>query len=622
MDRRSFLATGATVALLPLAEAPALAAPPPRAAATPSSTAVRGHLPGAGAHFARARHLARPRQGPQRRRSSRSSRRGPAPVAAARGPGAQPPRHRRGSKAIGPATPVRRRQAQPRGRDLLARRPRPMPRRAGTSTAPSGPIRSSSRAAPISTLPTSSTPRTRSTMPSDAEAYLSRLQPVRDHARQRHRRAARAGRARLPRAGLVDRPGARPDAQAARRRAGRQHDGRIDRQAHRREGHRAATGAARATEIVAAAVYPALDRQIAAMETLRPTSRPGDGAWRLPNGDAIYAEALRQATTTNFTPAEVHQMGLAQVAEIIAPDRHDPQEPGLYPGHRRRAPGRAQQGSRRSSTPTRDAGRAELLASLNAGVKDMYGRLPQAFATVPSAAARDPPRAAGNPGRRVQRLLPPRLARWLAPGDLLHQPQGHRRLAEIFAADAHLSRGRPRPSSADQHRAGIEGHSDAAQARLLLGLFRRLGALRRAARRRARRLSQRPARPRRLPPVVPVPRRAAGGRHRPPHQALEPRAGDRLHGRDHRLRARRARSARSSATARRSARRAATRSATSPGSARATDAQADARRPSSTSSSSTRCCKEGAMPLSILERRIRERTAALAGGRASRTERG
>jgi uncharacterized protein (DUF885 family) len=32
-----------------------------------------------------------------------------------------------------------------------------------------------------------------------------------------------------------------------------------------------------------------------------------------------------------------------------------------------------------------DAGRAELLASLNAGVKDMYGRLPQAFATVPSA---------------------------------------------------------------------------------------------------------------------------------------------------------------------------------------------------------------------------------------------
>ena len=74
----------------------------------------------------------------------------------------------------------------------------------------------------------------------------------------------------------------------------------------------------RATDIVAKAVYPALDRQIAAMERLRPTSRPGDGAWRLPNGEAIYAEALRQATTTNFSPEEVHQMGLQQVAEISA----------------------------------------------------------------------------------------------------------------------------------------------------------------------------------------------------------------------------------------------------------------------------------------------------------------
>src|SRR5213078_2424550 len=64
----------------------------------------------------------------------------------------------------------------------------------------------------------------------------------------------------------------------------------------------------RATDIVAKAIYPALDRQITAMEKLKPTSRPGDGAWRLPNGEAIYAEALRQATTTSFTPAEVHQM--------------------------------------------------------------------------------------------------------------------------------------------------------------------------------------------------------------------------------------------------------------------------------------------------------------------------
>jgi uncharacterized protein (DUF885 family) len=140
----------------------------------------------------------------------------------------------------------------------------------------------------------------------------------------------------------------------------------------------------RATDIVAKAVYPALDRQIAAMEKLRPTSRPGDGAWRLTNGEAIYAEALRQATTTNFTPTEVHQMGLQQVAEISAEIDKILRSQGYTQGS---------VGERIATLnkdlkqlyPDTDAGRAELLASLNAGVKDMYGRLPQAFATVPSA---------------------------------------------------------------------------------------------------------------------------------------------------------------------------------------------------------------------------------------------
>ena len=140
----------------------------------------------------------------------------------------------------------------------------------------------------------------------------------------------------------------------------------------------------RATDIVSKAIYPALDRQIAAMERLKPTSRPGDGAWRLPNGEAIYAEALRQATTTNFSPAEVHQMGLTQVAEISAELDKILRSQGYTQGGvgERLA---ALNKDPKQLYPETDAGRAELLASLNAGVKDMYVRLPQAFATVPSA---------------------------------------------------------------------------------------------------------------------------------------------------------------------------------------------------------------------------------------------
>jgi uncharacterized protein (DUF885 family) len=139
----------------------------------------------------------------------------------------------------------------------------------------------------------------------------------------------------------------------------------------------------RATDIVAKAVYPALDRQIAAMEKLKPTTRAGDGAWRLTDGDAIYAEALRQATTTNFSPAEVHQMGLSQVAEISSQiDAILKSE-----GHTQGSVGERLAALNKDPAqlyPDTDSGRADLIAGLNAGVKDMYGRLPNAFATLPN----------------------------------------------------------------------------------------------------------------------------------------------------------------------------------------------------------------------------------------------
>jgi uncharacterized protein (DUF885 family) len=140
----------------------------------------------------------------------------------------------------------------------------------------------------------------------------------------------------------------------------------------------------RATDIVAKNVYPALDRQIAAMEKLKPTTKPGDGAWRLPNGDTIYAEALRQATTTNFSPDEVHRMGLSQVAEISAQIDAILKSQGYTQGSVGERLAALNKDPKQLYADS-NAGRAELLAGLNAGVKDMYGRLPRAFATVPSA---------------------------------------------------------------------------------------------------------------------------------------------------------------------------------------------------------------------------------------------
>lgn len=140
---------------------------------------------------------------------------------------------------------------------------------------------------------------------------------------------------------------------------------------------------ASAAAIVESQIYPALDRQIALMEKLRPTTRPGDGAQRLSNGDAIYAAALQQATTTNFTPDEVHRLGLAQVAEISAALDTILKGAGLSQGT---VGERLDQLNRRPDQlyAATDEGRAALLESLNLGVKNMYAKLPQAFATIPT----------------------------------------------------------------------------------------------------------------------------------------------------------------------------------------------------------------------------------------------
>jgi uncharacterized protein (DUF885 family) len=138
----------------------------------------------------------------------------------------------------------------------------------------------------------------------------------------------------------------------------------------------------RAAKVIAGEVYPALDRQIAAVTALKPATRRGDGIWRVPNGAEIYAAALAEATTTNYSPEEVHQIGLQQVAEITAQLDTILRAAGYTSGSvgdRLTALNKAPD----QLYANTDAGRAELIAGLNEGVKAMYAKLPQAFATLP-----------------------------------------------------------------------------------------------------------------------------------------------------------------------------------------------------------------------------------------------
>lgn len=140
---------------------------------------------------------------------------------------------------------------------------------------------------------------------------------------------------------------------------------------------------ARATAVVETKVYPALDRQAALIKALRPTTHEGDGLWRVPRGDEIYAAALKQSTTTDLPPDEVHRMGLAQVAEITAQLDTILKAQGMTAGTvgARLAALNVNPDQLYSGTPE---GKAALIAGLNEGVKAMYAKLPQAFATVPN----------------------------------------------------------------------------------------------------------------------------------------------------------------------------------------------------------------------------------------------
>ncbi len=76
--------------------------------------------------------------------------------------------------------------------------------------------------------------------------------------------------------------------------------------------------AARAREIVTAKVFPALDRQIAALKALQPKATHDAGVWKFRDGADYYRWSLKVNTTVDRPPGEVHQLGLDQGAAIDA----------------------------------------------------------------------------------------------------------------------------------------------------------------------------------------------------------------------------------------------------------------------------------------------------------------
>jgi uncharacterized protein (DUF885 family) len=163
--------------------------------------------------------------------------------------------------------------------------------------------------------------------------------------------------------------------------------------------------AAEAEKIVREQVFPALDRQRALVRELRAKATHDAGVWRLPEGEAYYATAAEGYTTVSMTGDEIHKLGLEQVAEIESRIDAILKGEGMSQGS---VGERLVALNKRPDQlyPNTDEGKEALLNQLRAQVAAMYKRLPEAFATLPKAPVevrRVPPSIqAGAPGGYYQ----------------------------------------------------------------------------------------------------------------------------------------------------------------------------------------------------------------------------
>jgi uncharacterized protein (DUF885 family) len=143
-----------------------------------------------------------------------------------------------------------------------------------------------------------------------------------------------------------------------------------------------ATLLAEAERAITDSFYPAYRKLLEYETGLEARARTTDGVWDLPDGDAYYAYRLRDQTTSNMTPEEVHAFGLSEVARITGEVEAILDPMGVPPGKI----------GERIMTLSHDpkyafsddeAGRAKIMAGYHSILDEMWDHLPEAFSLLP-----------------------------------------------------------------------------------------------------------------------------------------------------------------------------------------------------------------------------------------------
>ncbi len=113
-------------------------------------------------------------------------------------------------------------------------------------------------------------------------------------------------------------------------------------------------------------------------EEYEPNGRNDPGLWALPDGDARYRAAVREMTTTDMTPEQIYELGMAQVKELETQMTALAKQQG-FPDWKSYAT------SIQNNPKLRPSSRDDILNAYRHDIAQMEPKLPQLFDLLPKA---------------------------------------------------------------------------------------------------------------------------------------------------------------------------------------------------------------------------------------------
>lgn len=138
----------------------------------------------------------------------------------------------------------------------------------------------------------------------------------------------------------------------------------------------------KASTAIATIVAPGYQALATKVQQALPHARLDAGIWAQPGGDEFYAYSVRQLGDTDLTPAQIHQIGLDEVARISKEMEQILKANGYTEGSVGDRMAQLNE-EERFLYPDSDAGRQQLLDDLNGYIKAMDSRMAEQFGARP-----------------------------------------------------------------------------------------------------------------------------------------------------------------------------------------------------------------------------------------------